>query len=114
MEVMCHGEMKPNCQSVDEPKLSTSYFIYIFFFWQNCLLTNYLSCKNVCGTNTCGKDVYSKDAYGKSVVHTESYIIDLEDLQSYSRYTHTICRISGKSGKENKLLERFRWHLGIA
>lgn len=36
MGVMCHGEMKPNCQSVDEPKLSISY--YIFFsgkiaFW---------------------------------------------------------------------------------
>lgn len=74
-------------------------------------MTNYLSCKNVCGKNVCGKDVYSKDAYGK-IVHTENYSISLEDSNSLAVIftIHTIYRISGKSGKENKLLESFRWH----
>lgn len=75
-------------------------------------MINYLSCKNVCGKNICGKDVYSKDGYGKIVVRTENYSISLEDSNSSAVIftIHTICRISGKSGKENKLLESSRWH----
>lgn len=66
--------MKPNCQPVDETKLSNqtvNQFFFLIFLQQNCLMATQLCGENVCGENACSKDVYGEDAYGENMDHLQ-------------------------------------------